>query len=255
MKAIASCLLFLVTSVAQAMLYVNAGQASFGADPIKGASAAPVTGVLVFGGIGDAPDASWAGKVVLLDRGTLTYTAKVSNAQGVGAVAVVIVNNTAAPFAFPNPNLGSSSSPLTALSVNLFDRAALLALVGSSVTVAATSPPAPVAVDPLPDQTNHEGDVLTSHAGKAVWAKLLVVGAAGSGTVKQGAAAMLAVQSDGLPAPSFQWLKDGTAIAGATSPTFVLASAAPTDAGVYTCTATNDSGSSSSGPYNLTVTP
>lgn len=58
----------------------------------------------------------------------------------------------------------------------------------------------------------------------------------------------------GSPAPTFQWLKDGGPITGATSATYALASAALTDGGLYTVVATNSSGSATSTGAALTVT-
>ncbi len=255
MKIKALVFVCLFTGRAFAAVFINAGQASFPADPIRGAAAAQVTGVLVFGGLGDTPDPSWAGKVVLFDRGTILYATKVGNAQGAGAAAVIIVNNTPVPFAYPNPSLGSTTSPLTAVSVNLADRAGLIALVGASVTVAAPSQPAPVAVDPLPDQAGHAGDALVSDGTKASWAKILVVGPITTGSINAGHSVLFVASSDGTPPLTYQWTKDGAQLLGATNQTLTLSAVAATDAGVYACIATNSSGSSTSGPYTLTVSP
>jgi hypothetical protein len=46
----------------------------------------------------------------------------------------------------------------------------------------------------------------------------------------------------GTPAPTYQWSKDGVAIAGATTTTLNLAKTTPADAGRYTLTATNAAG-------------
>lgn len=247
-------LLLTVATGARAALYVTSAQAAFPAEVIKGAAAVPVTGVLIYGALGDAPDPAWSGKVVLLDRGVLLYPDKVNAVKAAGGIAVVIANNVAVPLV--GPTLGTNhTSPLTALAVTMADGIALRNLAGSVVTVGATSPPAPASVDPLPPQDGRAGGALITDGAKASWGKLIAIGPATSGTVKTGAALAFLVAADGLPAPSFQWFKDGATLAGATTPTLVIASASPADAGIYTCTATNESGSSTSGPYNLTVTP
>jgi hypothetical protein len=53
----------------------------------------------------------------------------------------------------------------------------------------------------------------------------------------------LTVTATGTPAPTYQWMKNGIDIAGATAATFTIASASPTDAGVYSVRVTNSSGS------------
>ena len=57
----------------------------------------------------------------------------------------------------------------------------------------------------------------------------------------------------GMPAPTFQWLRDGIAIPGATSSTLSLPNITPADAGGYTFVASNGSGGATSAPAVLTV--
>jgi hypothetical protein len=57
----------------------------------------------------------------------------------------------------------------------------------------------------------------------------------------------------GTPPLSFQWLKDGQPIAGATAPTFTLGSVLPGDAGKYSVGVTNPAGSVTSRSAVLTV--
>ncbi len=74
-------------------------------------------------------------------------------------------------------------------------------------------------------------------------------------TVTAGAAVTFAATAGGAPPPTYQWLKDGTAIAGATSASYSIASAAAADAGNYTVVATNSAGSATSTAAALTVNP
>ena len=54
---------------------------------------------------------------------------------------------------------------------------------------------------------------------------------------------------------SYQWMKNGQNIPGATSASYVIASAAVTDSATYTCTVTNAAGSTVSDAALITVAP
>ena len=58
-------------------------------------------------------------------------------------------------------------------------------------------------------------------------------------TANIGQSVTLAFATNGSPTPAYQWFKNAVAIAGATNNSYILASAAATDAGTYTATATN----------------
>ncbi len=63
----------------------------------------------------------------------------------------------------------------------------------------------------------------------------------------------LTAAATGFPEPTFQWSKNGGAIAGATGATLTLSSAQLADAGSYSVTATNAAGSTTSSPAVVTV--
>jgi hypothetical protein len=63
-------------------------------------------------------------------------------------------------------------------------------------------------------------------------------------TVVAGSSVTFRAAAIGTPAPAYQWSKDGVPISGATSTVLTLASATTADAGRYTITATNSSGTS-----------
>lgn len=65
----------------------------------------------------------------------------------------------------------------------------------------------------------------------------------------------LSVGFTGTPAPTFQWLKNGVAISGATSATLSLSSVTPADAGNYSVTLTNSLGTITSSSATVTVNP
>lgn len=72
-------------------------------------------------------------------------------------------------------------------------------------------------------------------------------------TAMLGGRVSLVVAVSGTPAPTLQWLKDGTPIAGATASTYVIAAAGAGDAGVYTVVARNAAGSATSTAAQLSV--
>ncbi len=72
-------------------------------------------------------------------------------------------------------------------------------------------------------------------------------------TVVAGTTATLTVAASGYPALSLQWRKNGVNIAGATNATLTLTRITSADAGIYTVTITNSSGSITSTASLLTV--
>jgi hypothetical protein len=61
--------------------------------------------------------------------------------------------------------------------------------------------------------------------------------------------------ASGTPAPTYQWMKDSSSIAGATTATYAMASAALADTGLYTVVASNSAGTATSTAAALNVTP
>jgi sugar lactone lactonase YvrE len=74
-----------------------------------------------------------------------------------------------------------------------------------------------------------------------------------SQTVTAGLSVTFTAAASGSPAPTFQWRKYGSLIAGATCPSYTITSAAAVDAGTYTITATNVAGAAMSNEAVLTV--
>lgn len=75
-----------------------------------------------------------AGKIAIIDRGACNFTAKVKNAQDVGAIAVIIANNT--DDGTPAP-MGGSDDTVTIpnMGINFADGAQIYALLDNSETV------------------------------------------------------------------------------------------------------------------------
>src|SRR6266700_1128822 len=72
-------------------------------------------------------------------------------------------------------------------------------------------------------------------------------------TVVGGVDVTLVASSDGSPAPSFQWRKNGVDISGAVNATLVLNAVTLADAATYTAIASNEAGSATSNPLVLIV--
>lgn len=123
---------------------VSIGGAIYSGTWIENAARTPaggISGALVSGGLCDAVDASWSGKVVLCERGNITFLLKVQNVQTAGGVAAVISNNVSGTF---NGTLGNDrSSILPAIGISQADGQALVARLGlSSSVVSAVEKPA-----------------------------------------------------------------------------------------------------------------
>ena len=73
--------------------------------------------------------------------------------------------------------------------------------------------------------------------------------------VTAGASVSLIVAASGTAPLSYQWRKDGTAVAGATNAFLTLTNAQPGDAGTYAVVVANAAGSVTSTNVTLTVTP
>jgi alpha-tubulin suppressor-like RCC1 family protein len=72
-------------------------------------------------------------------------------------------------------------------------------------------------------------------------------------TVTVGQSLNLSTTAVGVPAPTYQWKKNGASISGATLATYTVASAQSSDAGGYTVLVSNSAGSVTSSTANVTV--
>ncbi|WP_221032059.1 immunoglobulin domain-containing protein [Actomonas aquatica] len=72
-------------------------------------------------------------------------------------------------------------------------------------------------------------------------------------TIGQGTATTFTVAATGVPAPTYQWRKNGAAIAGATSASYTIASPVVADSGAYSVVVTNSAGSVTSRNAQLRV--
>jgi len=75
-----------------------------------------------------------------------------------------------------------------------------------------------------------------------------------SQTLASGSTVVLTAPASGVPAPSYQWYLNGTAIPSATSSTLVISGATAANAGAYTCEATNSTSTVTSATANISIT-
>ena len=114
-----------------------------------GGFTAGISGTVYSCGLGYVADfpAAVAGNIALIQRGTLTFAAKVSNAMHAGATAVVIYNNTTGSI---NGTLATSipystaATWLPALTISQADGLALLAALPATATLSNTVAPATI---------------------------------------------------------------------------------------------------------------
>jgi serine protease len=103
------------------------------ANHIENSGRGTLTATLVYGGIGSATSSAWAGKVVLLDRGTNSFYDKVHNVEASGGLGCIVANNVSGNYL---GTLGDGySSTIPAISVSQEDGVTLQTLVNSAATV------------------------------------------------------------------------------------------------------------------------
>lgn len=111
---------------------VEVGAASFIVSALEGSPQLQRSGALVDGGLCTG-SGSWSGKVVLCQRGDISFADKVLNAQAGGAVAAIVYNNAAGGF---SGTLGTTSTSIPSVSMSQEDGQQLVAgSLGATGTV------------------------------------------------------------------------------------------------------------------------
>jgi Immunoglobulin domain len=195
---------------------------------------------------------AWEGaNETILSTPAFTYTINVTG----GATAPTITTQPQSQTVNAGVNVtfttGVSGSPAPTFqwrknSVNIAG-ATSAALTLTSVTTADAGTYSVVA-------TNSSGSATSSNAVLTVNAAAAptITAQPQSVTVNGGGTAALAVVA--TSATSYQWRKDGAALAGATSDTLILTGVSAANAGVYTVVVTNTAGSATSNGATLAVT-
>ncbi len=206
--------------------------------------------------------------VSLSDSGT--YDVVVTNSQGsvTSASAGLFVNATYAPPSIShqpskvNTSVGGSASFSVSASGNPSpayqwrkDGVAIPGATSSSYTLTNISASEAGTYDVV--VSNSQGSVTSSGAALTVTASNsapTVTQQPNSATVTTGNSVTFSVTASGNPTPTYQWRKNGIAIANATDATFSIDSVSSADAGTYDVVVSNANGSTTSSGATLTVT-
>jgi subtilisin family serine protease len=100
-------------------------------------SSGGTAGPLALGGLCDAPNAAWAGKVVLCERGSVSFLVKVQSVEAAGGVAAAIYNN--APGHFTGTLGEGNGTTIPAISVSREDGLAIAGSAGEDALVVSIS--------------------------------------------------------------------------------------------------------------------
>lgn len=111
---------------------LTVGASSYEVGSVTGSPRATVTAPLASFGIGDKVDASVAGKVCLIARGSISFGAKVANCEASGGVGAILYNNVAGSL---NPTLGATVTNIPSVAASLAEGQAMLGQLGQSATV------------------------------------------------------------------------------------------------------------------------
>ncbi len=117
---------------------VRLADATVKALALTGSPEAEARGVLVMAGIGRPEDFALRdvrGKVVVVDRGVVPFAQKALNAQGAGAVGIIIVNNEDGQF---RGTLGEGKFTIPIVGVERAERARVLGVAQASGSVTVT---------------------------------------------------------------------------------------------------------------------
>lgn len=112
---------------------VTVGSSSYASGAMEGSPKATATAPLADFGIGDSVNSAMAGKVCLIQRGTVDFATKVSNCQTSGGVGAIVYNNVAGAF---GGTLGTTVTNIPSVTVSDTDGLAMKAQLGQSATVA-----------------------------------------------------------------------------------------------------------------------
>ena len=115
-----------------ALSSLNVGGTAYAAGDMEGSPRKSATAALANFGLGTAVDTGVAGKVCLIQRGSIDFATKVSNCQASGGVGAVIYNNVAGSF---SGTLGTTATSIPSVAVSDTDGNALLGKLAQSATV------------------------------------------------------------------------------------------------------------------------
>ena len=108
------------------------GGTAYAAGAMEGSPLKTATAPLADFGIGDTTNSAVAGKVCLIQRGSIDFAVKVSNCQNSGGVGAVVYNNVAGAF---GGTLGTTVTSIPSVTASDTDGAAMKMKLGQSATV------------------------------------------------------------------------------------------------------------------------
>ncbi|MBL9216481.1 MAG: immunoglobulin domain-containing protein [Opitutaceae bacterium] len=169
----------------------------------------------------------------------LTSAAEVSLVSGQVATLGVTVDGTA-PFSYQwykdGAAVAGANGATFVVDASLANRAGTYHVVVANNGGSTTSDSATISVQPLVTPP-----VITTQPV--------------SQTVTAGGGVTFSAAASGVPAPTYQWRKDGVDLAGATAASYSIPGTTTADAGVYSVVATNTGGAVTSVGATLTVNP
>ena len=112
---------------------LSVGGTAYTPGAMDGSPKTSATGPLADFGLGDTVNTAMAGKVCLIQRGTVDFATKVSNCKASGGVGAVVYNNAAGGF---GGTLGTTVTTIPSVTASDTQGAALKAQLGASATVA-----------------------------------------------------------------------------------------------------------------------
>jgi Immunoglobulin domain/Immunoglobulin I-set domain len=189
--------------------------------------------VTVTNAVGSVTSAA-ATLTVLVPPAITTQPASISVAQGNAATFTAAASGTA-PLSFQWLKNGA---PIAGANSNVLSLAAVTANDAANYSVVVT---------------NIVGSIASSSATLTVLVPPAIVTAPAAATVLAGGSATFTVTASGTAPLTYQWLKNNSAIAGATSATLALNNVASADAANYSVTVVNAAGSVTSAAAALTV--
>ncbi|SHH28079.1 S8 family serine peptidase [Massilia sp. CF038] len=114
---------------------LTVGGTAYAPGAMDGSPVKTVTAPLADFGIGDKTSTTVAGKVCLVQRGTVDFATKVMNCQNSGGVGAIVYNNAAGGF---GGTMGTTVSTIPSVTASDVEGASLKTKLGQSATVAVT---------------------------------------------------------------------------------------------------------------------
>lgn len=115
---------------------LTVGATTYAPGAMDGSPKATVTAPLADFGLGNAVNTAMAGKVCLIQRGTIDFATKVSNCKSSGGVAAVVYNNAAGGF---GGTMGTTVTTIPSVTASDTEGAAMKNQLGQNATVAVTA--------------------------------------------------------------------------------------------------------------------